>query len=266
MRDGVPLPGTTPPVVLSQLAYRVFGPLRTDRVRAMLDCLGLAGLPADPVAVVAARHGVSTVTLNIWSKMLAAAGSRHPLPIELVTELARRTRTGEDHLGRVRAVGTFGLAAPRPPRAQPTFPPATAAPMSSRSDRAAAWVAGRILAAVGPLRMSTLHQAVTRARRARSRPLIASQQLASALRAIGATRDDRGLWRAPEGLAPPARYRALVAVAAGRDLTRQEMIDALRVAGYTEMSANMRKISSHPLIHRDGPNRFVLIGGDLSKS
>ena len=118
MRDGVPLPGTTPPVILSQLTYRVFGPLRTDRVRAMLDYLGLAGRPADPATAVAARHGISIVTLNIWSRMLTAAGSRLPLSVELATALARRTRPGEDHLGRVRAATAFGLAAPRPPSPQ----------------------------------------------------------------------------------------------------------------------------------------------------
>ena len=50
VRDGVPLPGRSPTEVLSQLAYRVFGPLRPDRVRVVLDYHGLAGHPAGRLA------------------------------------------------------------------------------------------------------------------------------------------------------------------------------------------------------------------------
>lgn len=67
MRDGVPLPGSTPAALISQLAHRVFGPLRLDRVRVMVDYHGLAGHPADWQAVVAAHHGITNRTLTTWS-------------------------------------------------------------------------------------------------------------------------------------------------------------------------------------------------------
>lgn len=75
-----------------------------------------------------------------------------------------------------------------------------------------------------------------------------------------------GLRADPAGPAPPgdavapARDRALVAIVAGRELARQEMIDALVAAGYAATSARARKINSHPLIRHVGPDRFRLLG------
>src|SRR6478735_1126217 len=45
MRDGAPLPGRTPAQMLSQLAYRVFGPLQPTRTRVVLDYHGLLDHP-----------------------------------------------------------------------------------------------------------------------------------------------------------------------------------------------------------------------------
>src|SRR6476469_8324470 len=109
MRDGVPLPGTTPAAVLSQLAHRVFGPIRMDRVGTMLDYHGLAGHPAQSAAVVAARHHISDTTVTNWAGTLRAAGSQLPLSTELVTQICRATIQGEDHIGRTRIAKTFGL-------------------------------------------------------------------------------------------------------------------------------------------------------------
>jgi len=53
-----------------------------------------------------------------------------------------------------------------------------------------------------------------------------------------------------------------IAVAAGRDLTRSEMIDALVAAGYAPTSARVRKIRNHPLIRHTGPNRYRIVGED----
>jgi hypothetical protein len=58
----------------------------------------------------------------------------------------------------------------------------------------------------------------------------------------------------------PDRYRALVAIAADRDLTRSGMITALVAAGYASTSASARKISNHPLIQRIGPDRYRIVG------
>jgi hypothetical protein len=49
-------------------------------------------------------------------------------------------------------------------------------------------------------------------------------------------------------------------LAAGRHLTRAEMIGILRSAGYRESSATGRMSSSHPLFRRTGPDRYRLIG------
>ena len=57
----------------------------------------------------------------------------------------------------------------------------------------------------------------------------------------------------------PDRYRMIATLAAGRDLTRAEMIDILLAAGYRESSATGRMSSSHPLFQRTGPGRYRLI-------
>lgn len=259
MRDGVPLPGTTPPVVLSQLAYRVFGPLRSDQVRTMLDFHGLAGHPADSKSAVVARHEITLPTLATWSKMLTTAGARLPLSVALATEVARGTRPGEDHLARTRIAATLGLTAPRPAAPPPTpSPPAPTGP--SKADLGAAEIAVRVLATVGPLPLDELHPAIVRARRFKSHSPITAQRLAIALSVAGVTRDEQGRWQAPTDATPPDRYQALATIAAGRDLTRSEMIHALLAAGYAPNSARTGQINDHPLIQRTGPNRYQLVG------
>jgi len=62
------------------------------------------------------------------------------------------------------------------------------------------------------------------------------------------------------GARAPARYRAIAAAAAGRDLTRQDMIDILTGAGYSANSAGGRMSSSHPLFTRSGRDRYRLVG------
>jgi hypothetical protein len=56
----------------------------------------------------------------------------------------------------------------------------------------------------------------------------------------------------------------IVTLAAGRDLTRAEMIDILLAAGYRESSAVGRMSSSHPLFRRIGPDRYRLVGDEQS--
>ena len=75
MRDGAPLPGRTPPQVLSQLSHRVFGPLQPARTRIVLDYHGLLDHSADSLVQIAARHHVTTRTVsnNVAAGRRAAA-------------------------------------------------------------------------------------------------------------------------------------------------------------------------------------------------
>ena len=89
--------------------------------------------------------------------------------------------------------------------------------------------------------------------------MITAERLATVLGAVGAIRDDQGRWREPADATAPDRYQALAAIAAGCDLTRSEMVQALLAAGYAPMSASIRKIDDHPLIRRTGPDQYQLL-------
>ena len=255
MRDGVPVPGSTPAAVLSQLAHRVFGPLRPDRVRVVLDFHGLADRPAVSVAAVADRHHIHPTTVANWAKTLAAAGARLPLTDELAAEVSRPSSSGEDHRGRVRVATS--LAVPRPGLSvHPTRP---ARPRLSQTDHRVAGIAVRVLAAAGPQTLDTLQAAIARSRRDRPRPNPADTSLTAALRTLGAVPDATGRWRAPPGRAASVRDQSLRREVAGRTLTRTAMITALVRAGYTYSYADGRAINTHPLIQRVAPNSYRLI-------
>src|SRR6476620_532562 len=60
------------------------------------------------------------------------------------------------------------------------------------------------------------------------------------------------------------RDQVIVTRAAGREITRAEMIEILLAAGYRESSATGRMSSSHPLFQRTGPGWYRLVGeGDV---
>ena len=112
MRDGTPLPGGTPAQVLSQLTYRVFGPLRLARTRIVLDYHGLLGHPAGPLVQIAARHHVTSRTVSNNAATVRVAGARLPLSAPLIVEATRVSAPGADHLSRARIATTLGLPAP----------------------------------------------------------------------------------------------------------------------------------------------------------
>lgn len=116
-----------------------------------------------------------------------------------------------------------------------------------------------MLAAVGPLQLGTVTAAVARSRQFR-RAALSEEDLAAAFAVLGAVADADGRWQAPPGFPVPDRYLAVVAAAAGRELTRAEMISALVSAGYNPSSAGGRLSTTHPLFERLGPNRYRLIG------
>ena len=263
VRDGVPLPGRSPTEVLSQLAYRVFGPLHPDRVRVVLDYHGLDGQPAGRLAEIAARQHVTSRTVSNRVAAVRAAGARLPLTDEVITEVTRASTPGDDHRARVRIAGTLGLPAPAaPPRQAPVT--SSASPVSPAQLRAAR-AAARVLAAVGPLPLDTLLAAVTRSRRFRTRAPLTATALAAGLTAVGATTGPDGHWHPPPGTvgAGPVPGRSSTRPR-GRDLTRQDMIAVLTAAGYSRTSADGRMSSSHPLFTRTGPGRYALIGSAIS--
>ncbi|MEP6560271.1 MAG: hypothetical protein ABJD68_04235 [Nakamurella sp.] len=262
MRDATPLPGLTPQHLLSQLAHRVFGPLHPRRTRVVLDYHGLLDHPAGPLIDIAERHGFTSRTVHNQVATIRAAGARQPVPESLAAEATRPSTQDEDHLGRVRIAMTLGLPAPmlaaRPTSARADVPPST--------HLAAARAGLRVLAAAGPLTLPTIAAAVTRSHRFRSRDHLLHGDFVAALVEVGGTLDADGLWRAPAGVDPPARYMVIVTEAAGRDLTRQEMIEVLIAAGYSKNSATGRMSSSHPLFHRVGSDRYRLISDQAPRS
>lgn len=258
MRDAAPLPGKTPAEVLSQLAHRTFGPLRIDRVRAVLDYHGLADHEAEPQTAVAARHAISDATLRAWRLRLAAAGSRQPLSVDLVTEISRRSRLADDHLSRARIASTFGFQPPAGPRRPP--PPSDMVPARPPSSPgSAARIACRVLAAVGPQTLPTLVHSVLRSRRFRDRQLIDGDDLAAALVEVGAVVDEQGRWHAPPGWPASERDSRVVSTATARELTRREMSAVLIAAGYSPLSASGRTVDTHPLIRKVAIDRYRLV-------
>jgi hypothetical protein len=171
--------------------------------------------------------------------------------------VSRVSTLGDDHLGRVRIAATLGLPAPA---AAPADDPAPVDSVSA-GHLTAARAAARVLAAVGPLDLRTLAAVVARTRRFRVRNPLSDGDLVAALTAVGCTLDQDGRWRPPAGVVAPERYRMIVTLAAGRDLTRAEMIGILLTAGYRESSATGQMSSSHPLFRRTGSDMYRLIGG-----
>jgi hypothetical protein len=256
MRDGTPLPGRTPGQVLSQLTHRVFGPQQPTRTRTVLDYHGLLDHPAGALVQIAARHHVTTRTVANNVATVRAAGRRLPLSASLIAEATRVSAPGGDHLGRARIATTLGLPTPTTaPVDHPTTVDAVPA-----GHRTAARAAVRLLTTVGPLDPPAMAAAIARNRRFRTRNPLSDSDLAAALTAVGCTLNRDGRWHPPGGVNAPDRYRVIVGLAAGRDLTRAEMITILITAGYRESSATGRMSSSHPLFRRTGPDRYRLIG------
>jgi hypothetical protein len=110
------------------------------------------------------------------------------------------------------------------------------------------------------LDLPTLAAVITRTRRFRARNPLSHSDLVAALTAVGCTLDPAGRWHPPTAAVAPDRYRVIVTLAAGLDLTRAEMICTLLSAGYRETSATGRMSSSHPLFRRTGPDKYRLVG------
>jgi hypothetical protein len=257
MRDGTPLQGRTRAQVLSQLTHRVFGPLQPTRTRIVLDYHGLLDHPAGPLAQIAGRYRVTTRTVSNNVCAVRVAGTRLPLSASLIVQATRASVPGDDYLGRVRIAGSLGLPAPATAAVEDPTPVPAAVPAGHLT---VARAAARVLAVAGPLDLPTLAAVIARTRRFRSRNALSHSDLVAALTAVGCTLGPADRWHPPAGVVVPERYRVIVTLAAGRDLTRAEMIDILLAAGYRESSAVGRMSSSHPLFRRIGPDRYRLVG------
>lgn len=113
IRDGLPLPGTTVPDVVSQLIWRVLGPLK-GRAKSVLDWAGLGPAPPAILREIGARYGISGPAVGQRIHRVAAAGSRLPLTTALENEVSRRSAPGENHLLRCRWALLLGRARPEP--------------------------------------------------------------------------------------------------------------------------------------------------------
>lgn len=227
----------------------------------MLDYHGLAGGPAENQPAVASRHRITTRTLTSWSMTLTAAGRRLPLSNAVAAEAARRSRPGEDHLARTRIARTLEIAGGRSSGAD--HPPTGDHPLTTRSALTGRSGRGRDRHTSACHRRPTSDECAVRSGETvppiRHPAASDRRPVALALIEAGAT-TDQGIWQALGGAIAPARDRALVAIVTGRDLTLQDMIDALVAAGYGATSARSRKISNHPLIRHVGPDRYPLLG------
>jgi len=116
------------------------------------------------------------------------------------------------------------------------------------------------------LDIDTVFAAIGRCRRFRVRDPLTARDLVAALDCLGATRGNDLLWHAPAAAEVPSRYRSIARAAAGRDLTRQQMIDVLIAAGYTPSSASGRMSSSHPLFERTRHDSYRMIGSPAARS
>jgi hypothetical protein len=249
---------------VSQLAHRLFGPLQPARIRVVLDYHGLLVNRAGALADIAARHHVTASTVSYNTAAVRAAGIKQPLSPSVVIEAERDSTPDDDHLGRVRIATTLGLT--RPELASVGHPLDDGGSLSS-AQLAVARTALRLLTAVGPLTLPTIAAAVARSRRFRDRDPVSDADLAAAMLAAGCTTDDLDRWHPPAGAISSERDHVIVTRAAGREITRAEMIDILLAAGYRESSATGRMSSSHPLFQRTGPGWYRLVGeGDVPGS
>ena len=107
-RSGTPLPGLTIHELVSQLAWRVLGPLK-GRAKSVLDWAGLRGEPPAMIEAVARRYFVTPQTVKQRIARVAAAGAQLPLTDNLLAEVAGPPRPGENPLTHRRCVHLLGI-------------------------------------------------------------------------------------------------------------------------------------------------------------
>ncbi len=242
-------------IVVSQLIWRVLGPREPRRPRAIADWAGLHG-PTEVEAVLAARHGVSDRTLQLWRRQIRDhAETRLNTPDRLRTQLARPTAAGEDHRARQRQAWLFGIAVAG-------GPPVVPVRRWSEKERGYARIIRRILAAVNPLTAEQIVGAIRRTHRNRHAPAAAIVTLLWSHPHFTVEPNHKSWLVRPvtQQAARPLDQRLLAAAAAagGGTFTRSEITALCVQAGYTPLSA-IQTVQTHPLLVHDGPNRWSIM-------
>ncbi len=243
------LAGLTPAGVVSLVAWRRLGPLDPRRPRAVVRWATTAWSPRQ----VAAAVGASAQSVRDWVRHVQDASTAVAVPEALAAGLA--TAIGD----RVAVAGRQAriLGVPGPPS-----PAAARRPSLSQADHGLVRVAGRVLAAVGPLGEADLVEAVLR--RARHRGgTITSDDVRRALRGTDTLlADDDGHWRLTRPRDPEPRDTRLLELATGPGtLTSRQVRDVLTLAGYTASSARGPALHRHPMLLPVGRGRWRVLRG-----
>lgn len=109
-RSGTPLPGLTVHELVSQLTWRVLGPLK-GRAKSVLDWAGLRGQPPATIEVVARRYFVTPNAVKHRIRRVAVAGAELPLTDTVLTEIVGPAPPGVNPLTHRRCVHLLGIEA-----------------------------------------------------------------------------------------------------------------------------------------------------------
>ena len=107
-RNGPPLPGLTVHELVSQLTWRVLGPLK-GRAKSVLDWAGLRGEPPATIEDVARQYFVTPKAVQHRLGRVAAAGAELPLSDTLLAELVGPPPIGVNPLTHRRCVHLLGI-------------------------------------------------------------------------------------------------------------------------------------------------------------
>ena len=196
------------------------------RPRIIAEWVGLAG-PAPVTAQLLAGHEIGASTLYRWRAVVTDHARLLSFPPGLVDELTRPSEAGEDHLGRRRRAWLLDLPMPA------QRPAGDAGP----EDRGLIRIVTRVLAALGPLPIAELVDAVRRTRtRSGHAHVVTPGQLAALIgTADGMSIDPDGtcrLTRPAPGYPPDLRLLELAGRSGRADHNRPQMTEMLAAIGY----------------------------------
>ena len=112
VRDGIQVPGTTTPMVVTGLIWRTYGSVRPHRAQSVLDWAGLLGQPAGALQDIATRHAVTVPTIRNRIQHVRCRGQTIPLSPLVLRDTERVSYQGEDHLSRQRCASLLCMQLP----------------------------------------------------------------------------------------------------------------------------------------------------------